>query len=140
MASPVSGPGNLEAQGRDSDYEPPILRSLSIARFNFIELPAKDVAVSKSFYASAFGWDLTDFGPTYSCTMTGDVDLGLQGDAAEATSAPLAVIAVDDLDQALAAVEKAGGTITKPIFAFPGGRRFHFRDPSGNELAALKAD
>jgi predicted enzyme related to lactoylglutathione lyase len=72
--------------------------------------------------------------------MTGDVDLGLQGDAAEATDAPLAVIAVDDLDQALAAVEKAGGAVTKPIFAFPGGRRFHFRDPSGNELAALKTD
>ena len=54
--------------------------------------------------------------------------------------APLAVIAVDDLDQALAAVEQGGGTITKPIFAFPGGQRFHFRDPSGNELAVLKAD
>jgi predicted enzyme related to lactoylglutathione lyase len=87
-----------------------------------------------------FGWELTDFGPSYSCTMTGDVHLGLQGDASEATRAPLAVIAVDDLNQALAAVEQGGGTITKPIFAFPGGRRFHFRDPSGNELAALKAD
>jgi hypothetical protein len=72
--------------------------------------------------------------------MTGDVDLGLQGDAAEATKAPLAVIAVDNLEQAVADVEKAGGTITKPIFAFPGGRRFHFTDPSGNELAALKAE
>jgi len=72
--------------------------------------------------------------------MTGDVDLGLQGDASEATRAPLAVIAVDDLNQALAAVELGGGTITKPIFAFPGGRRFLFRDPSGTELAALKAE
>ncbi len=111
-----------------------------MARFNFIELPASDVGATKSFYSSVFGWELTDFGPSYACTMTGDVALGLQGDASEATRAPLAVIAVDDLNQALAAVEQGGGTITKPIFAFPGGRRFHFRDPSGNELAALKAD
>jgi hypothetical protein len=72
--------------------------------------------------------------------MTGDVDIGLQADANEATSAPLAVIAVDDLEASFEAVGTAGGVITKPIFAFPGGRRFHFRDPSGNELAALKAD
>ncbi|MBC5825386.1 MAG: VOC family protein [Candidatus Eremiobacteraeota bacterium] len=113
---------------------------MKTSRFNFVELPAADVGRTKSFYSSAFGWELTDFGPTYSCTMTGDVDLGLQGDRSEATQAPLPVIAVDDLPGALAAVEKAGGTITKPIFGFPGGRRFHFRDPSGNELAALKAD
>ncbi len=111
-----------------------------MARFNFIELPANDVGATKSFYSSVFGWEQTDFGPSYSCTMTGDVDLGLQRDASEATRAPLAGIAVDDLNQALAAVEQGGGTITKPTFAFPGGRRFHFRDPSGNELAALKAD
>jgi predicted enzyme related to lactoylglutathione lyase len=52
----------------------------------------------------------------------------------------LAVIAVDDLEAALAAVQKAGGTIVKPIFGFPGGRRFHFLDPNGNELAVLKTD
>ena len=72
--------------------------------------------------------------------MTGDVDIGLQADASEATSAPLAVIAVDDLEASLEAIGKAGGAITTPVFAFPGGRRFQFRDPSGNELAALKAD
>ena len=72
--------------------------------------------------------------------MTGDVDLGLQGDTKEATRAPLAVIAVDDLEAAQTAVEQAGGTITQAIFAFPGGRRFHFTDPNGHELAAFKAD
>ncbi len=111
-----------------------------MARISFVELPTGNVGVTKTFYSTVFGWQLTDFGPSYTCTMTGDVDLGLQGDTAEATSAPLAVIAVDDLEQTLAAVEKSGGTIIKPIFAFPGGRRFHFRDPSGNELAASKAD
>ena len=72
--------------------------------------------------------------------MTGDVDLGLQGDSGEATSAPLAVIEVDDLDIALKAVEAAGGRVTRAVFAFPGGRRFHFADPSGNELAVMVAE
>jgi predicted enzyme related to lactoylglutathione lyase len=83
---------------------------------------------------------MTGFGPTYACTLTGDVDIGLQADPAERTAAPLIVIQVEDLDGALASVEAAGGSITKPIFSFPGGRRFHFRDPDGNELAAHKPD
>jgi predicted enzyme related to lactoylglutathione lyase len=111
-----------------------------MARICFVELPASDLASTRSFYADAFGLGFTDFGPSYSCTLTGDVDIGLQADASEATFAPLTVIAVDDLDASLEAVRQAGGVITKPVFAFPGGRRFHFRDPSGNELAALKAD
>ena len=64
----------------------------------------------------------------------------LDGDLADATKAPLAVIEVPDLEGALAAVETAGGKVVRPIFAFPGGRRFHFVDPSGNELAAVKPD
>lgn len=111
-----------------------------MSRPSFIELPVRDIGAARSFYQSAFGWDLTAFGPSYACTMSGDVDIGLQGDPAEATAAPLAVIAVDDLEAALAAVQKSGGTILRPIFGFPGGRRFHFLDPSGNELAAMKAD
>ncbi len=111
-----------------------------MARINYVELPAKDIAAAKKFYADAFGWSLTEFGPSYAATVTGDVDLGLQGDMADATKAPLTVIDVDDLEAALASVKKAGGTITKPIFSFPGGRRFHFLDPNGNELATVKAD
>jgi predicted enzyme related to lactoylglutathione lyase len=109
-------------------------------RINYVELPISDLPAASRFYASAFGMSLQDFGPSYACTVTGDVDLGLQADRREATDAPLPVIAVDDLDAAMFAVSKAGGSITKPIFAFPGGQRFHFRDPSGNELAALKPD
>lgn len=111
-----------------------------MARINYIELPSGNFAESTKFYADAFGWSLTHFGPSYACTMTADVDLGLDGDASQATKAPLPVIDVEDLEATLAAVQKAGATITKPIFSFPGGRRFHFRDPSGNELAAWKAD
>jgi predicted enzyme related to lactoylglutathione lyase len=110
-----------------------------MARLNYVELPVGDVAAATAFYEAAFGWSLTAFGPSYAATLTGDTDIGLQGDAAEATKAPLPVIDVDDLEAALAAVEGAGGTIVRPIFAFPGGRRFHFLDPAGNELAAVKA-
>ncbi len=111
-----------------------------MARLNYVELPVREIGPAKAFYERAFGWSLTEFGPTYAATMSGDTDIGLQADAAEATKAPLPVIEVDDLEAALRAVEDAGGTIVRPIFAFPGGRRFHFLDPSGNELAAVKGD
>jgi predicted enzyme related to lactoylglutathione lyase len=115
-------------------------RSSAMPRPNFIELPAADLGAAKSFYLGLFGWNLTDFGPTYSCTMTGDVDVGLQGDRQDAPPAPLPVVAVEDLEATLAAVTKLGGIVTRPIFSFPGGRRFHFRDPNGNELAAWTAE
>jgi predicted enzyme related to lactoylglutathione lyase len=111
-----------------------------MARPNFIELPTRDLAVSQSFFEQVFGMKLTGFGPTYACTMTGDVDLGLQADQREATKAVLPVIEVTDLEATLAAVTLAGAAVTKPIFSFPGGRRFHFLDPSGNELAAMQVD
>lgn len=105
------------------------------ARLNYVELPAADVAGSKTFFETAFGWSLTAFGPTYAATMGAGTDLALQGDMLEAAAKPLPGIETDDLEAVLAAVEGAGGEITLPIFAFPGGRRFHFREPSGNEMA-----
>lgn len=107
-----------------------------MARITYVELPAAALAASKAFYSAAFDMALTDFGPSYSCTMTAVTDLGLQGDLSCASSAPLPVILVEDLEGTFASVTAAGGQITAPIFVFPGGRRFHFRDPSGNELAA----
>ena len=111
-----------------------------MARLNYVELPVGDIAAARSFYEAAFGWSMTAFGPTYAATLTGDTDVGLQGDAGEATKAPLPVIEVENLEATLAAVEQAGGRIVRPIFAFPGGRRFHFLDPSGNEVAAVTSD
>jgi predicted enzyme related to lactoylglutathione lyase len=107
---------------------------------NYVELPAADIAAAKTFYADVFGWDLVDYGPCYSCTITGTVDIGLQGDADEAPKAPLPVLPVADIQAALAAVMAADGRIVRPIFAFPGGQRFHFLDPNGNELAIMQAD
>ena len=105
------------------------------ARLNYVELPVSDTAATKAFFERAFGWSLTAFGPAYAATIGQGTDIGLNGDLEEATAAPLAVIETDDLEAALAAVEAAGAAIIRPIFAFPGGRRFHFREPSGNELA-----
>lgn len=111
-----------------------------MARLNFIELPTSNLATSQAFFDTVFGMKMTGYGPTYACTLTGDVDLGLQADQAEATKAPLPVVQVEDLEVTLAAVIAVGTAVTKPIFSFPGGRRFHFLDPSGNELAAMQAD
>ncbi|MBB3692944.1 VOC family protein [Sphingomonas sp. BK580] len=110
-----------------------------MARLDYLELPVADTTRAKAFYGAAFGWSFADYGPTYAATTSGDTDIGFQADPAEASSAALPVIAVDDLEAALAAVAAAGGRVTKPIFAFPGGRRFHFTDPDGHELAAVTA-
>jgi predicted enzyme related to lactoylglutathione lyase len=110
------------------------------ARIDYVELPSATAhELTRAFYARAFGWDFTNYGPTYSATNNGMTDLGLQGDPADALSAPLPVVRVDDLEAAFDAVSKAGGVIAKPIFSFPGGRRFHFIDPSGSELAVWSA-
>ncbi len=112
----------------------------AVARIDYIELPSATAhELTRAFYARAFGWQFTDYGPDYAATTTGDVDVGLNGQPDEALAAPLPVIRVDDLEAAFDAVTKAGGTIAKPIFAFPGGRRFHFIDPSGSELAVWQA-
>ena len=106
------------------------------ARIDYVELPSATAhELTRAFYAKAFGWDFTDYGPNYAATSSGTTDLGLQGDPSGALASPLPVVRVDDLEAAFDAVTKAGGVIAKPIFSFPGGRRFHFIDPGGNELA-----
>ena len=108
---------------------------MSDAHIDYVELPSASAhELTRAFYGKAFGWTFADYGPTYSA-VEGAVSVGLQGDREEALSAPLPVIRVADLDAAFDAVCKAGGHIAKPIFAFPGGRRFHFIDPGGNEMA-----
>ena len=110
------------------------------ARIDYVELPSATAhELTRAFYSKAFGWTFTDYGPNYSATTTGDVDVGLNGDVEEALSAPLPVVRVDDVEAAFDAVSKAGGIIAKSIFSFPGGRRFHFIDPSGSELAVWQA-
>ena len=111
-----------------------------MSRLNYLELPVTDAARAKAFYGEAFGWSFSDFGPSYAATTSGDTDIGFQADPAQRTAAALPVIEVADIDAALSAVEAAGGRVTMPVFAFPGGRRFHFADPDGHELAVMQAD
>lgn len=110
------------------------------SRIDYVELPSATAhELTRAFYTKAFGWEFTSYGPNYAATGNGITDLGLQGDPADALATPLPVIRVDDLEAAFDAVAKAGGVIAKPIFGFPGGRRFHFIDPSGSELAVWSA-
>ena len=110
------------------------------ARIDYVELPSLTAhELTRAFYAKAFGWTFADYGPDYSATANGVVDVGLNGSTEDALSAPLPVVRVDDLSAAFDAVSKAGGVIARPIFSFPGGRRFHFIDPSGSELAVWQA-
>ncbi len=109
---------------------------MTAPRIDYVELPSLTAhELTRGFYAKAFGWDFTDYGPDYAATTNGVVDVGLNGTHDDALSAPLPVVRVDDLEAAFDAVGKAGGVIARQIFSFPGGRRFHFIDPGGNELA-----
>ena len=109
---------------------------MSEARIDYVELPSLTAhELTRGFYAKAFGWRFTDYGRDYAATSNGVTEVGLNGDRDDALSAPLPVVRVDDIAAALEAVCDAGGIIARPIFAFPGGRRFHFIDPGGNELA-----
>lgn len=105
-------------------------------KLDYLEMPARGGTLDrvKAFYSEAFGWSFTDYGPTYAAYTEG-LDGGFDASAAPDVGKPLPVLFSTDLEASLEAVEAAGGTVVKPIFAFPGGRRFHFMDPAGNELA-----
>lgn len=105
---------------------------------DYVELSVRDVAAAKRFYSSAFGWRFTDYGPAYagfSCPGADREAGGLREEPSVRVGGPLVILYSDSLEGTLARVREAGGEIVKAPFAFPGGRRFHFCDPSGNELA-----
>lgn len=104
-------------------------------KLDYIELPASGGALDsmKAFYANAFSWSFTDYGASYSAFDEG-LDGGFDGTSGEGKK-PLPILYSHELEETLKRVEEAGGRIVKPIFPFPGGRRFHFTDPAGNELA-----
>ena len=104
-------------------------------RIDYIEFPATDVAAAKAFYARVFGWKFTDYGPDYTSFEDGRLAGGFWKNDVVGKGGPLVVIYAVDLAGMEAEVKAAGGVIVKDAFSFPGGRRFHFTDPSGNELA-----
>jgi len=107
-------------------------------KIDYVELPGgSDLPAVKSFYQSAFGWSFVDYGPTYAAFENGGMDGGFDADPETGVKKPLVVLFATDLEAMEAKVTAAGGVISVPIFAFPGGRRFHFTDPAGNELAVF---
>lgn len=104
-------------------------------RIDYIELPVLDVEAAKRFYSTVFGWSMTDYGPDYASFEDGRLAGGFPKAESVTPGGPLVVIYAVDLEQMEQSVTANGGTIVREIFDFPGGRRFHFRDPSGNELA-----
>lgn len=102
----------------------------------YIEFNVADPARAKAFYGAVFGWRFTDYGPDYSSFATAGANGGFARGRPGGAGGPLTVFPVADLDAAQDRVKAAGGVVTKPIFSFPGGRRFHFRDLDGYEVAA----
>jgi predicted enzyme related to lactoylglutathione lyase len=106
----------------------------------YIELPCESVAASKEFYGSVFGWKFQDWGPEYAAFSDAGMEGGFNGGGDHRTRAPLVILETNNLEAMAEQIVGAGGTITLPIFPFPGGRRFHFADPSGQELAVMQLD
>lgn len=105
-------------------------------RVDYIELTVSDMPAAQRFYGQAFGWEFTDYGPDYAGIRSGSGEMGgMRADVAVKPGGPLVILYSKDLAASVDAVEAAGGRITTQPFEFPGGRRFHFADPSGNELA-----
>lgn len=104
-------------------------------KIDYVEFGVRDVAASKAFYGSVFGWSFTDYGPDYCEFNDGRLKGGFTTLSPVTPGGALIVLYGDDLSDISARIVDAGGTITKPVFAFPGGHRFHFTDRDGYELA-----
>ncbi len=107
-------------------------------KLNYVEFPCQDLVATKSFFEVVFNWTFVDYGPEYSAFSNQGLDGGFFKAATFSSTdngAALLVFYSKDIESTLAKVQSAGGEILKPIFEFPGGRRFHFAEPSGNEFA-----
>jgi len=107
-------------------------------KINYVEFPAKDMEATKVFFSTVFGWSFIDFGPEYMAFTNAGLDGGFfKSELSMTTSngSTLIVFYSKELEKTQSKIENARGKIVKPIFSFPGGRRFHFSDPNGNEYA-----
>jgi len=107
-------------------------------KINYLEIPTKNIGATKAFFSDVFGWEFVDYGPEYCSFGAQGIDGGFYQSelvVSTANGSPLIVLYHDSLEATQNKIHKSGGDIIKPIFSFPGGRRFHFTDPSGNEYA-----
>jgi predicted enzyme related to lactoylglutathione lyase len=118
-----------------TSHAAPLVSAEHDRRVDYIEFPATDLPATRRFYEQAFGWKFTDYGPGYSAFEDGRLTGGFHTEATVVRGGALVILFAVDIDDAERRVRDAGGAIVKATFAFPGGRRFHFTDPSGNELA-----
>jgi len=132
-------PSSPKAHAQDSSHS--IIKGSAVTvsnnnnRIDYIEFSATDIAAVRNFYTAVFGWKFTDYGPDYTSFEDGRISGGFAKAPSVSGSGVLVVIYSSELEKTKDAVVRNGGKITKPPFDFPGGRRFHFTDPNGNELA-----
>lgn len=105
------------------------------SHINYVEFKANDLQAIKAFYTEAFGWTFTDYGPTYVAFDNSGLQGGFEKSDHPIVNGALVILHHNDLKATVQKVKNAGGIISKDIFSFPGGSRFHFIDPAGNELA-----
>lgn len=105
---------------------------------NYLEFPARDISATKQFFKSVFDWAFQDYGPEYCCVINANIDIGFYHaplNSSTVNGSALVVFYSETLEQTQEKILGHGGTLVKQIFEFPGGRRFHFADPNGNEYA-----
>ena len=131
----VASTGSSKAEGETMSARDNLM-------IDYLEFPTRDLAATKAFYGEVFGWEFIDYGPEYASFTKAQAgrDGGFTsqtkvGPSPREGGGTLAVLYADDLEALIEKVKAAGGTIVEPIFSFPGGRRFHFTDPGGNEMA-----
>ena len=142
VALAACGPGT--GSGQDATQDEPMDTTMEAPemsqadqnlRVDYIEFGTTDIEAIKKFYIAVFGWEFIDYGPTYTSFMDGRMTGGFDASTEVSTGGPLIVLYALELEATRASVVEHGGQIVRELFEFPGGRRFHFQDPSGNELA-----
>ena len=109
-------------------------------QIDYVELPGGRLDETRRFYGAAFGWRFVDYGPTYVAVEGAGVDAGFHSEPGVSVEKPLVILYAEDLEAMQSEVEAAVGRVLKQIYSFPGGQRFHFQDPAGNELAVWGPD
>lgn len=112
-------------------------------KINYLEFPCRDLAATKKFFEETFGWNFTDYSQDYTAFAGAGIDGGFfRADLAASTEtgSALVVLHSNQLEQTLEKIKDCGGIVIKPIFSFPGGRRFHFTEPSGNEFSVWQEE
>lgn len=135
LGSTVRSQDSFHTQGTSSGKEAAVTAQNNNHRIDYIEFSATDITATKKFYTASFGWKFTDYGPDYVSFEDGRISGGFAKVQSISGNGALVVVYSSELEKTQDAVVLNGGTITKPPFTFPGGRRFHFTDPNGNELA-----